>query len=164
MLWHLCDPLGVSERTTNADSEFWARRRFVPIPKGWFVASDASYRLGWRTEQDHKALPTVKVDEPRRSDLEHVLLRAPEVPILTTTQAAKRIGCSKNSLHGLMKRYGYHPVAGFASRVGQAGRGERRWVTAEVRRVANIRLSKIGRKATILRAIEYRRTKREQNA
>lgn len=45
--WHLCNPIGVSERTTEADSEFWAKRRFAPIPKGWFVASDASYRLGF---------------------------------------------------------------------------------------------------------------------
>lgn len=48
MKWHLCNPMGVSERTTEADSEFWAKRRFVPIPKGWFVASDASYQMGWR--------------------------------------------------------------------------------------------------------------------
>ena len=47
MKWHLCSPLGVSERTTEADSEFWAKRRFVPIPKGWFVCSDASYQMGW---------------------------------------------------------------------------------------------------------------------
>ncbi len=39
--------MGVSERTTEAESEFWAKRRFVPIPKGWFVASDASYQMGW---------------------------------------------------------------------------------------------------------------------
>ena len=45
--WHLVNPMGVSERTTEADSEFWAKRRFAPIPKGWFIASDASYRMGW---------------------------------------------------------------------------------------------------------------------
>jgi hypothetical protein len=43
--WHLCSPLGTSERTTEADSEFWAKRRFAPIPKGWYVQSDASYRI-----------------------------------------------------------------------------------------------------------------------
>jgi hypothetical protein len=42
--WHLCSPLGVSERTTDADDLFWAKRRFAPIPKGWHVISDASYR------------------------------------------------------------------------------------------------------------------------
>ena len=42
--WHLCNPLGVSERVTEADSLFWAKRRFAPIPKGWLVISDASYR------------------------------------------------------------------------------------------------------------------------
>ena len=46
--WHLVNPMGVSERTTEADSEFWAKRRFVPIPKGWFVCSDASYQVGFR--------------------------------------------------------------------------------------------------------------------
>jgi hypothetical protein len=44
MRWHLCNPLGVSERTTDAESLFWAKRRFAPIPKGWHVISDASYR------------------------------------------------------------------------------------------------------------------------
>ena len=48
MKWHLVNPMGVSERTTEADSEFWAKRRFVPIPKGWFVCSDASYAMGFR--------------------------------------------------------------------------------------------------------------------
>jgi len=43
--WHLVNPMGVSERTTEADSEFWAKRRFAPIPKGWYVQSDASYRI-----------------------------------------------------------------------------------------------------------------------
>jgi len=43
MKWHLCNPLGQSERTTDADDLFWARRRFAPIPKGWYVCSDASY-------------------------------------------------------------------------------------------------------------------------
>lgn len=42
--WHLCSPLGVSERTTDADDLFWAKRRFAPIPKDWYVVSDASYR------------------------------------------------------------------------------------------------------------------------
>ena len=45
MRWHLCNLLGVSERTTEADSLFWAKRRFAPIPKGWLVVSDASYRM-----------------------------------------------------------------------------------------------------------------------
>jgi hypothetical protein len=42
--WHLTNPLGQSERTTDAETLFWARRRFAPIPKGWHVISDASYR------------------------------------------------------------------------------------------------------------------------
>tara|TARA_R110000868_G_scaffold411189_1_gene702199 strand:+ start:1592 stop:2101 length:510 start_codon:yes stop_codon:yes gene_type:complete len=46
--WHLCNPLGTSERTCEAESEFWAKRKFAPLPKGWFVASDCSYRIGWR--------------------------------------------------------------------------------------------------------------------
>jgi hypothetical protein len=44
MRWHLCNPLGESERTTDADDLFWARRRFAPIQKGWHVISDASYQ------------------------------------------------------------------------------------------------------------------------
>lgn len=44
MRWHLCSPLGVSERTTDADDLFWAKRRFAPIPKGWHVISDASFK------------------------------------------------------------------------------------------------------------------------
>lgn len=46
--WHLMTPLATSERTCEAESEFWAKRKFAPIPKGWFVASDASYQVGWR--------------------------------------------------------------------------------------------------------------------
>jgi hypothetical protein len=41
--WHLCNPLGQSERTTEAEDIFWAKRRFAPLPKGWHVISDASY-------------------------------------------------------------------------------------------------------------------------
>ena len=51
MLWHLCDPHGVSQRTCEAESEFWAKRRFAPLKPEWFVCSDASYRLGFRTGQ-----------------------------------------------------------------------------------------------------------------
>lgn len=51
MLWHLCNPDGVSQRTTDADSEFWAKRRFAPLRPDWFVVSDASYQLGFRTGQ-----------------------------------------------------------------------------------------------------------------
>ena len=57
MLWHLCDPHGVSQRTTHADSEFWAKRRLVPLPKGWFVVSDASYQLGFRTQEQAEPTP-----------------------------------------------------------------------------------------------------------
>jgi hypothetical protein len=45
MRWHLCDYLGLSQRTTDAPDLFWARRKFAPIPKGYFVVSDASYRI-----------------------------------------------------------------------------------------------------------------------
>ena len=44
MRWHLCDPHGTSTRTTDAESLFWAKRRFAPIEKGHYVVSDASYR------------------------------------------------------------------------------------------------------------------------
>jgi hypothetical protein len=42
--WHLCNLNGQSTRIVEADSLFWAKRRLAPIPKGWMVISDASYR------------------------------------------------------------------------------------------------------------------------
>jgi hypothetical protein len=44
--WHLCTAPGVSVATCEADDLFWARRKFSPIPKGWFVVSDAVHRQG----------------------------------------------------------------------------------------------------------------------
>lgn len=41
--WHLVNPMGVSERTTDAPDLFWAKRRFAPLPKGWSVVSHLSY-------------------------------------------------------------------------------------------------------------------------
>ena len=196
--WHLVNPMGVSERTTEADSEFWAKRRFAPIPKGWYVQSDASYRIpmyqvkpelltvcskcnrhpavegrnqceacashkrnAYRKQHGLDPLAPVKEHQQRRSDLANVELRQPNANTLTTRQAAKRIGCATNTLHGLMKSHGYLPCAGYAREPGKLGRGERLWVAEEVQRVANIRRSKLGRTATILRGIAHRRAKRE---
>ncbi len=47
MRWHLCNPLGVSVRAGEASVVQEARFRLAPVPKGWFVCSDADYRLGW---------------------------------------------------------------------------------------------------------------------
>ncbi len=58
MKWHLCNPLGVSVRTCEASVVQEARFRLAPIPRGWFVASDADYRLGWRVAPER--LPVKK--------------------------------------------------------------------------------------------------------
>jgi len=79
--WHLTNPLGQSERTTDADSLFWAKRRLAPLPKGWHVISDASYRT-----------PAYQV-KPELIDLCSKCLRYPaEVGYAqcTTCKAAKR--------------------------------------------------------------------------
>lgn len=47
MLWHLCNPDGVSQRTTHAPDINAARDNFRLVRPGWFVASDISYRIGW---------------------------------------------------------------------------------------------------------------------
>lgn len=51
MLWHLCDPQGVSVRTAYADDVHEASRRLAPVAYGCFVCSDASYRMGWVRSQ-----------------------------------------------------------------------------------------------------------------
>jgi hypothetical protein len=79
--WHLTNPLGQSERTTDADDLFWAKRRFAPIPKGWHVISDASYRT-----------PAYQV-KPELIDLCSKCLRYPAEPgyaQCTTCKTAKR--------------------------------------------------------------------------
>jgi len=47
MLWHLCNPDGASQRTTYASDVSEARQNFRLVRDGWFIASDASYRMGW---------------------------------------------------------------------------------------------------------------------
>jgi hypothetical protein len=79
--WHLTNPLGQSERTTDADDLFWAKRRFAPIPKGWHVISDASYQT-----------PAYQV-KPELIDLCSKCLRYPAEPgyaQCTTCKTAKR--------------------------------------------------------------------------
>jgi len=79
--WHLTNPLGQSERTTDAETLFWAKRRLAPLPKGWHVISDASYRT-----------PAYQV-KPELIDLCSKCLRYPAEPgyaQCTTCKTAKR--------------------------------------------------------------------------
>jgi len=81
MKWHFVNPLGQSERTTDADDLFWAKRRLAPLPKGWHVISDASYRT-----------PAYQV-KPELIDLCSKCLRYPTEPgyaQCTTCKTAKR--------------------------------------------------------------------------
>lgn len=91
MLWRLCSPLGTSERTAEADDLFWAKRRFAPIPSGWFVVSDASYRI-----------PCLKVDAPQVCSK---CLRHPVPDGLAQCE-----GCRKTKRNAYRKTHGLDPL------------------------------------------------------
>ena len=152
--WHLVNPLGQSERTTDADDLFWAKRRFAPIPKDWYVVSDASYHT-----------PSYKV-KPELVELCSKCLRYPAVQGMKqcgTCAERKREAYHKQGTSGRSKVERYratreawkrdHPEEYEAYRRKQSER------MAEVRQ--RTRVSHKVRQANIARGIERRRAKRE---
>lgn len=48
LTWHLCSARGASLRTCVAESLTAATNLLQPVPYDCFIASDASYRIGWK--------------------------------------------------------------------------------------------------------------------
>jgi hypothetical protein len=164
--WHLCTPLGVSERVVEAESLFWAKRRFAPIPKGWLVISDASYRT-----------PAHQV-APELVDVCTKCLRHPRV-----VGYNQCYDCASHKRNGyrrkVTKKVDHLTLEQRRERWREARAKQHATIAADPERVAKrsarlsaaqkLRREKEGkrylmaqRRAAIARGIEYRKTKREQ--
>lgn len=186
MRWHLCNATGVSVQTCEAPDKASAMIHFGKVAVGWFVCSDASYRIGFQAFdvpslcgkclkrapmgghvkcsycRELDRISTNKASEKRRT-IERTLRQArPNEPIMTTGEIATLFRTSTRTAHSTMKRHGCNPVATFARRVGRAGRAERQWLQSDVERVQLARKSRNLRDAAIRRELARRAAKRQE--
>lgn len=105
---------------------------------------------------------TNRSSEKRRTRERELRHTEPSEPVYSTGQIAKLFGVSTNRAHSIMIRGGYHPVDGFAKRVGRAGRAERQWLQSDVERVKSARRLRNIRAAALRREYERRFTKRQE--